>query len=107
MYAKRDWGHAFEYVQGFWTLLNKQDTPNEYIIATQETVTVKEFAELAFREAGYTDIEWEGKGVDEKLIDRSTGKVLLEIDPQFYRPGEVPYLRGSSEKMKKVLGWEA
>ena len=106
IYAMRDWGHAFDYVQGFWQLVNKQDKPEDMIIATQDSVSVKDFAELTFRQAGYTDIEWVGQGTDEKLIDRSANKVLLEIDPQFYRPGEVPFLKGSSEKIEKTLGWK-
>ena len=89
-------------------MLNSQekDIPEDFVVATSETVSVKEFAERAFREAGYTSIEWNGEGQDEKLIDTVTKKVLLEIDPQFYRPGEVPYLRGSYDKIKTQLNWE-
>ncbi|CDW86871.1 gdp-mannose-dehydratase [Stylonychia lemnae] len=106
IYAKRDWGHAFNYVQAFWKLLNKQDEPDDLVIATCETVSVKEFIEQAFRVAGYTNIEWKGEGSDEKLIDRDADKILLEIDPQFYRPGEVPFLRGNPQRIKEKLGWE-
>lgn len=77
-------------------MLNCQETPEDYILATSESVSVKEFAERAFREAGFTSLLWRGEGSDEKLIDTQTNKILLEIDPQFYRPGEVPYLRGNS-----------
>ena len=66
---------------------------------------MKEFAELAFREAGFTSIQWHGEGIEEKLIDLSSSKVLVSIDPQFFRPGEVPFLRGNSDKIKQALGW--
>jgi GDPmannose 4,6-dehydratase len=86
-------------------MLNSQESPDDYILATCESVSVKEFAERSFREAGYVEIEWQGSGSDEKLIDLKTSKTLLEIDPQFYRPGEVPFLRGDAEKIRTKLGW--
>ena len=82
IYSKRDWGHAFDYIQAFWMLVNKQDDPEDLVIATCETTSVKDFAELAFKEAGYTNIEWIGSGSDEKLLDKDDNdRVLLEIDP--------------------------
>ena len=104
----RDWGHAFDYVQAFWMLMNKQEKPIDYIIATKDSVTVKEFADRAFREAGYDNLEWVGEGVDEKLLDKSdSNRILIEIDPQFYRPGEVPFLKGCTKRIKEDFNWEA
>ena len=88
--AKRDWGHAKDYVEGMWRIL-QQDKPQDYVLAMNETHTVREFVELAFAELGY-EIEWQGTGVDEKGIDKNTGKVLVEVDPRYFRPAEVELL---------------
>jgi GDPmannose 4,6-dehydratase len=101
--AKRDWGHARDYVAGMWAIL-QQDTPEDYVLATGETHTVREFAELAFAEAGYF-IDWRGEGVNEQGIDTKTGKVLIEIDPRYFRPTEVDILLGDATKARKKLGW--
>ena len=87
-------------------MLNKQDKPADFIVSTTQCATVKEFAELSFREVGYNNIEWQGEGVDEKLINKDDGHILLEVDPKFFRPGEVPYLRGSNKKIMDTLGWK-
>jgi GDPmannose 4,6-dehydratase len=105
IYSKRDWGYAGDYVKGFWAMLNKQESPHDFIIATSDSISVKQFAERAFQQAGWENIEWQGEGLHEKLVDLSTQKVLLQIDPQFYRPGEVNYLRGCYDKIKEALGW--
>ncbi len=103
--AKRDWGYAKEYVEGMWMMLNHK-TPDTYILATGKTHSVKEFVEYAFRYAGY-DIVWKGKGVNEKGMDKRTGKILVEVSPEFYRPSEPGLLTGNPEKAKEILGWEA
>lgn len=102
--AKRDWGHAKDYVEGMWKIL-QQDTPDDYVLATGETHSVREFVELAFAEIGMK-IEWKGKGEKEKGIDVQTGKTIIEIDPRYFRPTEVDCLIGDASKAKKVLGWE-
>ena len=104
MDAKRDWGHAQDYVKAMWLML-QQDKPDDYVIATGETRTVREFVELAFKHVDI-DIEWQGKGTDEVGIDKATGKTVLKINPKFYRPAEVELLLGSPEKAEKVLGWK-
>ncbi|NJL07690.1 MAG: GDP-mannose 4,6-dehydratase [Methylacidiphilales bacterium] len=101
--AKRDWGHARDYVEGMWRIL-QQDRPDDYVLATGETHAVREFVELAFAEAGRT-IVWRGSGVDEIGIDAKTGKVLIEIDPRYFRPTEVDLLLGDPTKAHDVLGW--
>lgn len=104
MDAKRDWGHAKDYVEGMWRIL-QQDNPQDYVLAMNETHTVREFVELAFAELGY-EIVWEGTGIDEKGIDKNTGKVLVEVDPRYFRPAEVELLWGDSTKARTELGWE-
>lgn len=101
--AKRDWGHAKDYVEGMWRML-QQDKPQDYVLSMNETHTVREFCELAFAELGY-DIVWEGTGVDEKGIDKNTGRVLIEVDPKYFRPAEVELLWGDSTKARTELGW--
>jgi GDPmannose 4,6-dehydratase len=103
MNAKRDWGYARDYVECMWLML-QHDTPEDFVIATGETHTVREFTTLAFKEAGI-DIEWKGDGVDEKGIDKKTGKILVEVDPKYFRPTEVEILLGDPTKAKTVLGW--
>ena len=102
--AKRDWGHAEDYVRAMWLML-QQDKPDEFVIASGETHTVREFAELAFQHAGY-DIRFEGEGVNEVGIDSKSGKTLLRINSTFFRPAEVNVLLGNPAKAKRVLGWE-
>ena len=102
--AKRDWGHAKDYVEGMWRIL-QQDEPQDYVLSMNETHTVREFVELAFAELGY-EIEWQGSGVDEKGIDKNTGTVLVEVDPKYFRPAEVELLWGDSTKARTELGWE-
>ena len=102
--AKRDWGHARDYVYGMW-LMMQQDEPDDFVLATGETNTVRHMCELAFKHAGI-DVVWEGEGVNEKGIDSATGKVIVEIDPQYFRPTEVDLLIGDPAKAKEQLGWE-
>ena len=102
--AKRDWGYAKEYVEGMWMMLQK-NKPDDYVMATNETHTVREFVELAFKHV-QIDLEWKSKGVEEKGIDTKTGKVLVEVDPKYFRPTEVDLLIGDYSKAKKELGWE-
>jgi GDPmannose 4,6-dehydratase len=102
--AKRDWGHARDYVEGMWKIL-QQKTPDDFVLATGETHEVREFVELAFAEVGRT-IVWKGKGVNEKGIDKKSGKVLVEIDPRYFRPTEVDLLLGDPTKAHKMLGWK-
>jgi GDPmannose 4,6-dehydratase len=102
--AKRDWGFAGDYVEAMWLML-QQDKPDDYVVATGETHSVREFTELAFREAGI-DIEWEGEGVNEIGRDADSGKVLVEVDPMFYRPTEVDLLIGDPSKARERLGWK-
>jgi GDPmannose 4,6-dehydratase len=101
--AQRDWGHAKDYVEGMWRIL-QHDTPEDFVLATGELHSVREFVEKTFGILGY-DIYWEGKAEDEKGIDRNTGKVLIEIDPYYYRPTEVELLLGDATKAKELLGW--
>jgi len=103
--AKRDWGHAKEYVEGMWRILQHQ-TSDDFVLATGRTETVRRFAELAFAEVGRA-IAWEGHGVDEIGRDAKTGDVLVQIDPKYFRPTEVDLLIGNPTKAKEVLGWEA
>lgn len=103
LYAKRDWGYAKEYVESMWLML-QQEKPQDYVIATGETHTVKEFVELAFKEVGI-DLIWEGSGINEGGIDAKTGRVVVKIDPHFFRPTEVGYLMGDASKAWRELGW--
>lgn len=102
--AKRDWGFAGDYVEAMWLML-QQDEPDDYVVATGETHSVREFTELAFKEAGI-DLEWEGEGVNEIGRDADSGKVLVEVDPMFYRPTEVDLLIGDPSKAREKLGWK-
>lgn len=102
--AKRDWGFAKDYVEAMWLML-QQESPDDYVIATGETHSVREFTELAFKELGI-DIIWQGKGVDEVGIDASTRKIIVEIDPGYYRPTEVELLIGDPSKAREKLGWK-
>lgn len=101
--AKRDWGFAGDYVEGMWRML-QQDTPDDYVLATNETHTVREFAESSFREAGI-EIAWRGNGVHEKGYDAKTGRLLVEVDPHFFRPAEVELLWGNPSKAERELDW--
>lgn len=102
--ASRDWGHAKDYVRGMWMMMQQQE-PDDYVLATGRSVTVRDFTALAFREAGM-EIEWMGKGIKEKGINRATGESLVEVDAKYFRPTEVDYLIGDYSKAKKKLGWE-
>ena len=102
--AKRDWGFAGEYVQMMWRML-QQDEPEDYVIGTGEAHSVREFVELAFGYAGF-EVVWEGSGLDEKGYDKKTGKLLVEVDPRFFRPAEVHHLLADPSKARDKLGWE-
>lgn len=102
--AKRDWGYAKDYAEGMWMMLQR-DEPGDYILSTNETHSVREFTEEACRLIGI-DLKWEGSGLEERGIDSKTGKVIVEIDPVYFRPSEVEFLQGDYSKAKKVLGWE-
>ena len=102
--AKRDWGYAGDYVEGMWLML-QQDKPDDYVLATNETHTVREFVEAAFEEVGI-NIEWRGTGVDEKGYDSKTGKLLVDVNPKYFRPAEVELLLGDPAKAEKQLGWK-
>ncbi|MBP5492311.1 MAG: GDP-mannose 4,6-dehydratase [Clostridiales bacterium] len=102
--AKRDWGHSQDYVRAMWLML-QADKPDDYVVATGETRTVREFTETAFSHLGIK-IRWEGEGVDEKGIDEATGKVVVKVNPQFFRPAEVELLLGNPEKAETKLGWK-
>jgi len=102
--AKRDWGFAGDYVEGMWRML-QQETPDDYVLATNETHTVREFAELSFREAGI-EIAWRGSGVEEKGYDAQSGRLLVDVDPRYFRPAEVELLWGDASKAERELGWQ-
>ena len=102
--SKRDWGHAKDYVEGMWRIL-QQDKPSDYVLATGDTTTIRDFCKMAFEALGM-DIEFIGSGVEEKGIDKKTGKVLIEVDPKFFRPAEVDLLLGDSTKARTELGWK-
>jgi GDPmannose 4,6-dehydratase len=101
--ARRDWGHARDYVQGMWLML-QQDQPDDYVLASGESHSVREFVELSFSHIG-REIVWSGIGIDEKGYDRKSGKCLVEIDPRYFRPTEVETLRGDPSKARERLGW--
>jgi GDPmannose 4,6-dehydratase len=101
--AKRDWGYAKDYVECMWLML-QHDEPEDFVIATGQMHSVKEFCTLAFAEAGI-DLRWKGEGIEEKGIDKATGQVLVEVDPKYFRPAEVEQLLGDPGKAKKLLGW--
>ncbi len=101
--AKRDWGYAEDYVEGMWRML-QQDTPEDFVLATGEQHSVREFIEEAFGLCGL-NIEWQGSGVDEKGIDKKSGRTLVEVDPAYFRPAEVETLVGNPQKAKEKLGW--
>lgn len=103
MNAKRDWGYARDYVECMWLML-QHHTPEDFVIATGKAHTVREFTTLAFKEVGI-EINWVGEGVDERGIDLNTGKILVEVDPKYFRPTEVELLLGDPTKAKTVLGW--
>ena len=103
LYALRDWGHAEDYVEAMWRMV-QQDEPEDFVIATGESHTVKEFIEKAFHCIGVS-IDWSGSGIDEKGYDTKTGKLLVEIDFAYFRPTEVDHLEGCIEKASKKLGW--
>jgi GDPmannose 4,6-dehydratase len=103
--SKRDWGYAPEYVEGMWRML-QQETPEDYVLATGKNYSIRQFAEKSAQHLGY-DLKWEGKDLDEKGIDKKSGKVLVEIDPKYFRPAEVDELLGDASKAKKNMGWEA
>jgi GDPmannose 4,6-dehydratase len=102
--AKRDWGFAGDYVEGMWRML-QQKTPDDYVLATNETHTVREFVEESAKILGM-HIVWKGKGVKEKGVDKNTGKVVVEIDPRYFRPAEVDLLIGDYGKAQRKLGWK-
>jgi len=101
--ALRDWGYARDYVECMWLML-QHDTPEDFVIATGEQHSVREFTERAFHEVGI-DLRWEGEGVEERGIDIATGRVLVEVDPKYFRPAEVETLLGDPTKAKELLGW--
>jgi GDPmannose 4,6-dehydratase len=101
--ARRDWGHARDFVEGMWLIL-QQDTPDDYVLATGESHSVREFVEKAFSHISRT-IVWRGKGVEEKGVDKSTGEALVEVDPRYFRPTEVDCLVGDPSKARAKLGW--
>lgn len=101
--AKRDWGFAGDYIKAMWLIL-QQENPQDFVIATNETHTVREFVELSFKEVGI-EVQWKGTGVNEKGYDRATGKILVDVNPRYFRPAEVELLWGDSSKAEKELGW--
>ncbi|MCX6800457.1 MAG: GDP-mannose 4,6-dehydratase [Candidatus Falkowbacteria bacterium] len=102
--AQRDWGYAGDYVYGMWLMLQASE-PDDYLLATNETHTVREFVEVVAQYLGF-DLIWEGSGMDEKGIDKNTGKIIIEIDSRYFRPAEVDVLLGDYSKAKNKLGWE-
>lgn len=103
--AQRDWGYAKDFVEGMWLML-QQEKPEDFVLATGATTTVRRFIELSFKEVGIS-IEWKGKGLQEKGIDQATGNILVEVSPQYFRPAEVDLLIGDASKAEKELGWSS
>jgi GDPmannose 4,6-dehydratase len=101
--ARRDWGHARDFVEGMWRIL-QQDVADDYVLATGETYTVRHFCDLAFAEAGMA-LEWRGQGVEEVGIDKASGRTVVRVDPAYFRPTEVDLLIGNPEKARRLLGW--
>jgi GDPmannose 4,6-dehydratase len=101
--SKRDWGYAKDYVECMWLML-QHSQPEDFVIATGEMHTVREFVTLAFKEAGI-ELRWEGQGVEEKGIETKSGKILVEVDPKYFRPTEVELLLGDPTKARTILGW--
>ncbi len=102
--SQRDWGYAPEFVEAMWGML-QQESPDDYVVATGETHTIREFVEHAFRFSGM-EIVWKGKGAEEKGMDRKTGRILIEVSPEFFRPAEVDILIGNPQKAMEKLGWK-
>ena len=102
--SKRDWGHAKDYVEGMWLIL-QHEKPDDFVLATGVTSSVRDFCEMAFKELDI-DLEWHGTGIDEIGVDAATGKTLIEVDKRYFRPSEVDFLLGDPAKAKKELGWE-
>lgn len=102
--AKRDWGFAGDFIRSIWMMLQQKE-PEDFVIATGEAHSVRELIEQAFKYIGY-EIDWKGSGIDEQGIDRKTGKILIKINPKFFRPAEVEYLCGDSSRAREKLGWE-
>ena len=102
--SKRDWGHAKDYVEGMWRIL-QQEAPEDFVLATGVTTTIRDFCLMAFKEAGI-ELEFKGEGIDEKGYDKNTGKILVEVDPRYFRPTEVELLLGDSAKAREKLKWE-
>jgi len=103
LHAKRDWGHAREYVRGMWLMLQR-DEPGDYVLATGQTTAVRDFVERAFRNIG-VELHWTGSGVDEKGVCKNTGRVYVEVDARYFRPTEVDALVGDASKARRNLGW--
>jgi GDPmannose 4,6-dehydratase len=102
--AKRDWGHARDFVEGIW-MIQQQPEPDDYVLATGETRSVREFVERAFKVVGKS-VEWRGEGIEEEGIDKATGDVVVRVDPRFFRPTEINELHGDYSKAKNAFGWE-
>lgn len=102
--AKRDWGHAKDYVEGMWRIL-QNDKPEDFVLATGTTTSIRDFVTMTFKELGI-DIEWQGTGVDEKGINKATGKVVVDVNPAYFRPAEAELLLGDSTKARTKLGWK-
>lgn len=102
--AKRDWGHAKDYVEGMWRIL-QNDKPEDFVLATGTTTSIRDFVTMTFKELGI-DIEWQGEGIDEKGINKTNGKVIVDVNPVFFRPAEVELLLGDSTKARTQLGWK-
>lgn len=102
--AKRDWGHAKDYVEGMWRILQAKQ-PEDFVLATGTTTTIRDFTTMAFKETG-VDLKWSGKGIEEKGIDKTNGKTLVAVDPNYFRPAEVSLLLGDSTKARTKLGWK-